>query len=245
MTPRLDAAADSSRARSAGRTFPYLGASIVFAALVFYVFAKPYYLGWWSGAPPLARLVQVHGAVMTGWVVLLVVQSGLIAARRTRWHRRLGAFGAAWALLVVILGSATTIHAAAREVRGHTEMETLQLTITGLELVQMLLFAVFVASAILLRRRVDHHKRLMLLTILCMLPSVIPRLPVGLFQSILSILLTVYTVLVVVIAVDTYRERRLHPAFAWGGGVFFAALQLAYLVTSTSAWQRALASVVT
>ena len=34
--------------------------------------------------PPLPLLLHVHGLVMTGWVVLLVVQSALIAARRVR-----------------------------------------------------------------------------------------------------------------------------------------------------------------
>jgi hypothetical protein len=225
-------------------SFFYLGSAAIFAALVLLAFWKKYYLGALYDSPELPHLLQIHGAVMTGWVVLLIAQSGLVAAHKVKWHRKLGIFGAAWAVLVVALGSTTTIHAAAREVQGHTDMESLQLTITGLELVQMLLFAAFVATAVLMRSRIDYHKRLMLLTIVCMLPSIIPRLPVDFFRSILSILLAVYVVLVVCIAVDTYREHKLHPAFAVGGGLIVVSLQLAFFVAYTPAWQSFLARAV-
>ena len=76
-------------------------------------------------------LLQVHGVVMTGWIALFVLQIVLIETRRTRVHQRLGKIGAGWAVPVVILGSVTTLHASAREVREHTDMAPLQLTITG------------------------------------------------------------------------------------------------------------------
>jgi hypothetical protein len=96
----------------------YLGASLIFFALVFWTFARTFYLKPFFGTPPLSALLHIHGAVMTGRVVLLVVQTSLIATHRVQWHRRLGVFGAVWAALVVSVGSITTLHAAAREVRG-------------------------------------------------------------------------------------------------------------------------------
>ena len=157
----------------------YLGASLLFLALVLWTFARTFYLKPFFGTPPLSALLHIHGAVMTGWVVLLVVQTSLIAAHRVQWHRRLGVFGAVWAVLVVSLGSITTLHAAAREVRGHTDFAAAQVTITSLDLLQMLFFAGFVAIAIWQRHRPDYHKRLMLLTIACMLPDALARLPVS------------------------------------------------------------------
>jgi hypothetical protein len=91
----------------------------------------------------LSALLHIHGAVMSGWVLLLVLQTGLIAAHRVRWHRRLGVFGAVWAALLVIVGSFTTLHAAAREVRGHTDFAASQVVITSLDLLQMLFFCGF------------------------------------------------------------------------------------------------------
>lgn len=118
----------------------YLGCGLIFLALMVWAFAKTYYLKILFGTPALTKLVHIHGIVMTGWIVLLVVQTSLIVAHRVRWHRRLGVFGGIWAFLVVILGSATTLHAAAREVQEHSPDAEFQVSVLGLELVQMMAF---------------------------------------------------------------------------------------------------------
>jgi hypothetical protein len=213
----------------------YLGASILFMALVGWTFARTYYLRSYFGGPPLPPLLHVHGVVMTGWVVLLAVQSGLIAGRQVRWHRRLGVAGTVWAAMVVLLGSTTTVHAAAREVRAYTAGASAQVTVMGLELVQMVLFAAFVATAIVMRRRVDVHKRLMLLTIACMLPSAIGRLPVS-FMTNALILSGLYLFVLACVGIDTLRHRRLHPAFGWGALAVLGGLQIAFQFTRTPTW---------
>jgi hypothetical protein len=167
--------------------------------------------------------------------VLLVAQTSLIAAHRVRWHRRLGVFGAVWAALVVLFGSVTTLFAAAREVRGHTDFAAGQVVITSLDLLQMLFFAGFAAVAIWLRHRVDYHKRLMLLTIACMLPDAIARLPVS-FMTNQLILVGMDGFIVICVGFDTVWHRRLHPAFAWGAILFVAAFHLALYFAQTRAW---------
>ena len=154
-----------------------------------------------------------------------------------KWHRRLGVFGAAWAALVVLLGSVTTLHAAAREVHAQSQRAPIQVAITGLELLQMLFFAGLVTLAILWRRRTDIHKRLMVLTIACMLPSVLSRLPVD-FMTNWLILLGLDGFVATCIAVDTLRNHRLHPALAWGGGLFVGTFHLAFYAMQTPAWIR-------
>jgi hypothetical protein len=213
----------------------YLGASLVFLVLVFWTFARTFYLKPLFGAAPLPLLLHLHGVVMSGWVVLLVVQSGLVAVRRVAWHRRLGVFGAVWAGLVVLLGAVTTLHAAAREVRGHTRFAAPQITITGLDLVQMVLFACLVAAAVWLRRRPDYHKRLMLLTIACMLPDALARLPVS-FMSNRLILVGLDLFVIASVGIDTIRGRRLHPALGWAGGAILVAFQIAYVTMQTPAF---------
>jgi hypothetical protein len=220
----------------------YLGASLIFLALVFWTFARTFYLKPFFGTPPLSALLHIHGAVMTGWVVLLVVQTSLIAAHRVQWHRRLGVFGAVWAALVVIVGSFTTLHAAAREVRGHTDFAAAQVTITSLDLLQMVFFAGFVAIAIWQRHRPDYHKRLMLLTIACMLPDALARLPISFMSQAteadlnLRIMVGLDVFVLTCVGLDTLWRRRLHPAFAWGALLFVGAFHLALYLTKTPAW---------
>ncbi|HET7452989.1 MAG TPA: zinc ribbon domain-containing protein [Thermoanaerobaculia bacterium] len=205
----------------------YLTFTFAFLVLVAWTFARTFYLRPLYRLPPLSALLHVHGVVMTGWVVLLAVQSLLIGARRISWHRRLGVFGAVWAALVVIFGTTTTIHAAAREVRGHTRFARGQIVITSLDLVQMVLFAGLVFLAIRLRRRTDWHKRLMLLTIACMLPDALARLPVS-FMTNRLILWGLDGFVLLGVGIDTLGNRRLHPALAWGAlivlGPFHAGL---------------------
>jgi len=220
----------------------YLGASLIFLALVFWTFARTFYLRPFFGTPPLSALLHIHGAVMTGWVVLLVAQTSLIAAHRVQWHRRLGVFGAVWAALVVLVGSITTLHAAAREVRGHTDFAAAQVTITSLDLLQMLSFAGFVAIAIWQRHRPDYHKRLMLLTIACMLPDALARLPVSFMTQAteaelnLRIMVGLDLFILICVGIDTFWHRRLHPAFAWGALLFVGAFHLALYFTQTRVW---------
>ena len=110
-----------------------LVATLAFAAAILFVFARTYYLKSFFRTPALSPLLHVHGVVMTGWVALLAMQTMLVRLHRVRWHRVVGVLGAGWAVLVVILGSVTTVHAAMREVRGHTAFAAMQSSIAGIE----------------------------------------------------------------------------------------------------------------
>jgi hypothetical protein len=219
----------------------YLGAGLVALGLVFWGFAPSYYLKLIFGTPQLPTRLHIHGAVMSSWLVLFLVQAGLISARRTQWHRRLGIIGIVIAIGVVLLGSTTTINAAAREVGRHSAEANARVMVLCLELVQMALFAGFVAAAIALRRRPDFHKRLMLLATACMMPSAFSRIPLDLTFMVsgnVSILLLFNLCVIVPALIDALRNRRLHPAFGWGGLVAIGALNLAYAIAISPQWLR-------
>ena len=73
-----------------------IAGALLFTALA--GFAPTYFLKAVTHAPALSLLTHVHGAVFTAWLVLLLVQSGLVAGRRVAWHRRLGVFGGGFSL---------------------------------------------------------------------------------------------------------------------------------------------------
>ena len=77
--------------------------------------------------------------------------------------------------------------------------------------------------------------RLMLMTIACMLPSVLSRLPVS-FMSNGVILLGLDAFVVACIAIDAARKRRIHPTLAWAGGAFVVAFQLAFFAFQAHAF---------
>src|SRR5437660_5418662 len=93
----------------------YIWGAVFIPIIVLAGFARTYYLKGFFGNPPLpGRLVHLHGIVMTSWVVLFVTQVLLVSRRRTRTHQRLGVLGAFLAALIVVVGVATGIAAAAR-----------------------------------------------------------------------------------------------------------------------------------
>jgi hypothetical protein len=222
--------------QSEHRFFVWL--AVLIGIVVFVGFSRTYYLHSLFNTPKLSTFLHVHGAVMTGWIALFAVQTFLIASHRTRTHRILGAFGAGYAVLVVVMGCTATVLAARREVLAHSEFVSSVLTVLALELTQMLLFASLVASGIWLRNRVGYHKRLMLLATFCILPNPIVRLFIWAGFGSNIVILSFWALLVTaVVLLDSMRNRRLHPAFGLGATITVAFLYLAYFGSLTPLWQ--------
>jgi len=193
-------------------------------AVVFVGFARSYFLKGLFGTPALPWLAHLHGFLMTSWFVLFFVQVRLVAAHRVAWHRRLGIFGAVLAGLMVVVAVTLERRAAARDMLSTTVGGPPPLEFMGLLFFALLVFALLVGAALLLRRRRDYHQRLMLLSCLSIVAPGLFRIPLdhvpvvsflktggplGLFG--LDLLL-VYAC----IGYDTWRNRRLHPAFVFG-----------------------------
>ena len=51
--------------------------------------------------PPIPLYLHLHGAILTGWFVILVAQDWLIRTQNPALHRHLGPFAACYGLLVV------------------------------------------------------------------------------------------------------------------------------------------------
>jgi hypothetical protein len=225
------------RGQSDGRFFAWLAVSIVI--LVFVGFSRTYYLHSLLKTPTLSTFLQVHGAVMTGWIVLFAVQTFLVASNHTRVHRALGTFGAGYAILVIAMGCTATVLAARREVLAHSQFVASFLTVLALELTQMFLFASLVASGIWLRNRAGYHKRLMLVATLCMLPNPMVRLFIRAGFGSNIMILNLWALLVTaVVLLDSMRNRRLHPAFGFGATITIVFLYIAYFGSLTPLWQR-------
>ena len=223
--------------REAERRFFFWTASAILL-LVFIGFSRTYFLHKLFGRPEVSRFLSIHGAVMSGWILLFFVQTALISARRVNMHRILGYFGAGYAAIVVLFGCTATVLSARREVRGHTTAVFGFLNVLALELTQMLLFATLVSLAVCWRNRLDYHKRLMLLATLCILPNVFVRLFISVVDSNLGFL-AIWTVPVVgLVLLDSIRNRKLHPAFSYGAPIVLAVMYAAYFVGNTEAWRN-------
>ena len=194
---------------------------VVTAALVLLVvfigFAPSFYLkGHLGPARELSWLVRIHGAVMTAWFVLLLVQAVLIRRKRPDVHRLLGYLGGILALVLAVLVTAVQFGATRDE---RARLGTLH--VEGGTIGFMLEFLLLVGLALWWRKRPEIHKRLMLVATVILLGAAWGRYPVEFIRH-HSELFTKGG-LVALVCSDTWIHRRLHPAYLWGALFVFAA----------------------
>ncbi|HLR05046.1 MAG TPA: hypothetical protein VK117_04485 [Pyrinomonadaceae bacterium] len=216
----------------------YVWFAVFMPIIVLAGFARSYYLKGFFGFPALpSLLVHLHGIVMTSWVVLFVTQVTLVATGRTRTHQRLGLLGAVLAPLVIVVGVLTAIAGAAR---GSTPGPP-ALQFLAVPLFDMLAFAILVGTALYFRRRrLDIHKRLMLLAAANLLPPAIVRIPLHFIETGGPLVFFGLTdvCLLACVAYDTVKNRRLHPAFLWGTLLIIASQPLRLMLAGTDVWMR-------
>jgi len=221
----------------------YILAAILTPLIVLAGFARTYYLKPFFNTPDLAgRIVHLHGIVMTAWVVLFVTQISLVATRRTKIHQRLGVLGGVLAALVVIVGVLTALYAAARGASPGPPA----LSFLIIPLGDMLVFSILIGLALYYRRKLDVHKRLMLLAAITLLTPAIARIPFNFIINGGPLVFFGLTdlCLLACVAFDTFKHRRLHPVFLWGT-VFVIAMQpLRLLLAGTDAWMGFAAALV-
>jgi hypothetical protein len=223
----------AARAWRRDRRF-FTGMALCTALAVFIGFAPTYYLRGAFGTPALKPLLHLHGALFTSWILLLVVQTGLVAARRVDIHRRLGVAGAVLAATMIGVGLTAAIDGLRRG-----------LTIPGgppppvffvIPFFDMVAFTSLVGTGLYFRRRSETHKRLMLLATFALLPAAFARIPhvgslgpPGFFGA-------VDLLVIACLVYDRVTRGRVHPAFLWGGLALIASQVLRLVIGGTPAW---------
>jgi hypothetical protein len=231
---RIVVESPAGRAWRRDRRF-FTGMALAAALVVFVGFAPTYYLKGAFAAPALRPLLHLHGALFTSWIVLFLVQTVLVAARRVDVHRRLGVAGGALAVAMFGVGLAAAVGSARR---GFTPPGgPPALVFFAIPFFDMFVFASLIGTGLYLRRRSEAHKRLMLLATIGLLPAALARLPhigaagpPGFFGA---------TDLFVIacIVYDRVTRGRVHPAFLWGGLGLIASQVLRLVIGGTPAWQ--------
>ena len=223
----------------------FVGMAIAAMMVVFFGFAPTYYLRSFiriaeypSGlpvSPSLAPLVHAHAIAFSAWILLFLVQSTLIAAGRADVHRRIGVAGAVLAAIMIVLGLMTAVRGARDGWNpGGPYPDALAFMIVGL--VDILIFAGFVAAGLYFRRRPELHKRLMLLaTVGGLMWPAITRMPYVAGRPILMFGLLGALVLASAVR-DVLLRSRVHPVSLWGGLLILAAFPIRVAIGLTASW---------
>ena len=192
----------------------FTGLAVIAAAVVFIGFAPTYFLKAWYGTPTLPPILHAHGLLMTSWFGFLMLQTALVAARRTHLHRRLGMVGLTLATAIVV----TTVVAAIDGLRARRGLAAFAPTMTLVSLGSTAQFAGFVVAALLCSRKPEAHKRLMLTATAVLLPAAVGRLIGGpsVIQA-LAVNAVSDSVVIAMIVYDLITRQRVHVSLLWGG----------------------------
>jgi hypothetical protein len=169
-----------ARATQPARYF-FAGAAITMLMIMIAGF-HPYYLRGEGMAgrkisPQLATLVFVHGAAMTVWLMLFLVQSLLVPARKLRIHMKLGWGGVAVAFVAACSGFMLAVESV-RPIPAIPFWGMAYRQFLLVMLIEVVLFTLFVLAGVLYRKRPRIHKAMMLLASLSILAGATVRMPV-------------------------------------------------------------------
>jgi hypothetical protein len=202
--------------------------------------------------PPFPLMLHAHAVLMGAFLVLLLVQTTLVATGRLQHHQKLGLAGIVLAPAIVVVGGLLVpiIH---YEVWGmvqgappeaQAELQQVMVIIRNIMLLQIqvgILFAIYIGVALYLRKSDPAmHKRMIFLAValplpaafdrIAWLPNTMPETPLG---PILYILLAVAPMFIW----DLLRTRKVHKAYRlWLAG-FLPSAVLIYLLWNTDWWQ--------
>ena len=194
--------------------------SVIMLAIIVIGFAPSYFLRGAVFAHLPSVLVHLHGAVFSSWIILFVVQSSLISAKKIRLHRKLGVLGAIIAGLMVVLGIFTplgTIHRAAVLPSFFTPESFLVGNIFGI-----IIFGLYVAFAIWKRNNRIVHKRMMLMANAMLMSPSLSRMP---FMDAHPYLIGMIPLgmIVALFVFDLFTQKRILAVTVIGGILFWAA----------------------
>lgn len=222
--------------KSEGRFF--LIFTTLLLAIVLVGFAPSFFLRMAVSDIPLPFYLHLHGAVLTGWFVLLLAQATLIRRAHRALHQKLGPFLAIYGVLVVIGSLMATFNYVPRELASgvtfNADMADVNpLQASGLPFLEfatalvwfnvasVIGFAVLLILAIVFRSHPGHHKRYIVLASLSIIAPGLARIsrivmeteqgpiiPLGLLSLALAVVVN-----------DVLTRGRLHRATLTAGAI--------------------------
>ncbi len=221
----------TSSARRHPAFFPAMSAVLI--VLVFLGFAPTYYLRPVI-AGPIPAYLHVHGAAMTAWFLLLLVQAALIATRRRAVHRRLGIAGAFIAAVIVVLNPLVVVWSVPHLMVENNSTELTALIVVA-DLLLVGIFAVLVGLAIRWRRYPETHSRMLVLASLAVSGPALGRLSLNLAGTPLPGVIALMVLPLLVVVHDRLLMKWVHPVSAWGATAIIGSTLISVAIANTAA----------
>jgi hypothetical protein len=179
-----------------------------------------------TGAPPYPWIIHVHALVFAAWLILFTAQVALARMGRIQAHRKLGSLMLWSPLVLLVVGVATALGVQAHNF-GTPRSDPAFLSV---QVGDLFGFLGLYTAALMLRKDLSAHQRLMVLALLHASTSGFARSMGGLIgewahvgnwgQSFWQTFLILHgandVLALVYVAHDRLSNGRLHRALAWG-----------------------------
>ena len=197
---------------------------------------------------PLTPLVVTHGLLFTGWLLLFVTQSVLVATGRMAQHRRIGILGLMLAVTMLLMSVIVSVAMAHRgsDLSGDLGGVKADMpAVLALALGDAAAFATLVALGLSFRRRPEVHKRLMLMATVS--PYTLMGAPLAHLRghwpnlALVTLLIALLLQFSSVIH-DRITRGHVHPVSWWGSLSLFAGGLVRAIVIIPSGFWRSIAA---
>ena len=220
-----------------GRRFDHYffsGTAWLMLATVLLGFGPTYYLAGVFHAPLPSRIIHIHGAVFSCWILMLIAQNSLAWAGRVDIHRKLGIAGFFLACLMVILG---WMAATDRLAHGAAPPGLDTYFFYIIPMTDMVIFATLIFFAFRARRDPSAHKRIIYVATVGLLFAAIARIRLHwLFHKPGHAAIASYAFLLLLVAYDLWSTRKLHRWTLWAGAFLIFVQQIRVPIAKTAAW---------
>ena len=214
---------------------------LVAMAITWLGFSRTYF----AVLPSQPLLHHVHGALMGGWIALLVVQPVLYQSGRIQLHRTVGRWGVYLLVPAIVVCGFVMV----RTMLNSTGLPPFILNqLAFLDATSLVLFPTFVALAVLYGRNLALHARYIVCTVLLLMPPAVTRalfMVPGMhsFQRNVNISLVLVDVVLVCLMADDARRGRVRAAYPVAL-LSFSAASLASNFVGHWAWWHSLSSLI-
>jgi hypothetical protein len=194
---------------------------------------RPSYLAMNAGEFPIHWLAHVHGAIMSSWLLIYMIQGLLAARNKMQYHKQLGLASVGIGILALI----SMIAVSARALIGyHPELESFLFDVLLVQIYGLTTFGIFFIWGIRARKNPDHHKRLMYLATVVLLQAAIDRIPA--LRPIMSPFIWLDLFLIPLFAYDLFKAKRIHKISIIGLIVYVVMQITVHYTWGSPAWHR-------
>ena len=189
--------------------------------------------------PPAPKITYLHGAIFTGWMVLLTAQVLLVVGDRVKIHRTLGWVTAGWACLMAVFGPWAVIASQAVNLK----LPNGDPPFLSVNIVDLAGFLIFVGWGVTLRKNPAAHRRIMILSTVALADPGFARFTGFLWPEPTSVFpMFVFTfygnvILILAMAAWDWWRGRLMRQFVIGASAFMVAMYIASLLYFWPPWK--------